>query len=219
MEIDESILRGISVLSVLSGIALFASPYKTVQQILQKKSTENRNCSTFISGLVCPTIWLIYGVLRTDLSIIFVNFTGVVFGLYFLSVFYYFSNNKGELKATIIAICVLVCIIILYVIYTDSVEATTNIGLVGCASSIALFASPLIVIKKVVDQQSSSILDFRLSIMIAINTFLWLFYGWYIHDNFVLIPNVIGLFLAFIQLTLIFVFPSKSEQKTDIESI
>ena len=69
--------------------------------------------------------------------------------------------------------------------------------------------SPLLTFKTIIKKKDSTSLYLPITMTQISNCTLWVIYGIYISDIFVLIPNLIGLLLGLIQLSLIILFNKK----------
>lgn len=79
-------------------------------------------------------------------------------------------------------------------------------GYTSNAILITYYASPLSTLYKTWRTRDASSLSLPLATANAINGALWVAYGIAIHDNFITVPNAIGLLLAIILLASIFTF-------------
>lgn len=82
-------------------------------------------------------------------------------------------------------------------------QAIFSFGLLGNAMAIMFFASPLAVIKTVIEEKSTKAMPFALSVASFANCASWASYGLFVcHDHMVTAPNIVGLALSSFQLSL-----------------
>ena len=84
----------------------------------------------------------------------------------------------------------------------------------SCASLISMFASPLFIIKLVIQTKSVEFMPFYLSLSTFLMSTSFLVYGLLNEDPFIYVPNGIGTVLGIIQLVLYFYFESKSREES-----
>ncbi|KZV43923.1 hypothetical protein F511_33601 [Dorcoceras hygrometricum] len=76
------------------------------------------------------------------------------------------------------------------------------VGSVGLAASIAMYGSPLVVMKQVIQTKSVEFMPFYLSLFSFLASSLWMAYGLLSHDLFLASPNLVGSPLGILQLLL-----------------
>ena len=97
---------------------------------------------------------------------------------------------------------------------TDSQTRRILVGFLSCASLISMFASPLFIIKLVIQTKSVEFMPFYLSLSTFLMSTSFLVYGLLNEDPFIYVPNGIGTVLGIIQLVLYFYFESKSREES-----
>jgi solute carrier family 50 protein (sugar transporter) len=92
----------------------------------------------------------------------------------------------------------------------DVIMRRLFVGVLSCASLISMFASPLFIIKLVIQTKSVEFMPFYLSLSTFLMSTSFLIYGLLSDDIFIYLPNGIGTILGMIQLILFFYYESKS---------
>jgi uncharacterized protein with PQ loop repeat len=93
-------------------------------------------------------------------------------------------------------------------------RARDMIGKVGMLSFTVLFASPLAALKQVVESKSAASIPLSFTIASLINCFLWSVVGKYeMNDVYILLPSVLGLCCALVQLALKLIYSDRVQVK------
>ncbi|KAG7396545.1 hypothetical protein PHYBOEH_002157 [Phytophthora boehmeriae] len=178
-----------------------------------------------ITLLFCNSfMWAIYGYKTGNIfPVLVVNMYGMSTSVIFSSIFYRWSKDRGSIhKLWKHAGCVLAAGM-LYVIAggcgatgqtPDQVAAT--LGLFAVVINIALYASPLANMKKVIQTKDASSLPIAISVVFLGNAFLWVVYALTVGDMFVMVPNLLGMILCAAQVALYIVYrPGRAQTTTD----
>lgn len=93
-------------------------------------------------------------------------------------------------------------------------RARDMIRKVGMLSFTVLFASPLAALKQVVESKSAASIPLSFTIASLINCFLWSVVGKYeMNDVYILLPSVLGLCCALVQLALKLIYSDRVQVK------
>jgi len=191
----------VSIGATLSTILMFLTHLKTPIQIHRNiNSIYNIPFFPHIMTFFSCTLWEKYGILKGDLGMIIVNFTGMIITTHVIFVYY---KNARDLKKKVeksftIMIVALICILA-YVKLNRGLTSYTVLGFLSSISSILMFGSPLTTLKKVIKTRDNSSLSIQLLIISILSSGLWTLYGYIINDNFVIVPNGLGCLLAAFQ--------------------
>merc|ERR1711937_1105691 len=141
--------------------------------------------------------------------IIGVNLVGATTGLYYVITYAYISGPTINVKRSIGAALAILYSMLTWSYFAMDFERNTYVvGMVSSGFSIALFASPLVVVMEVLKSQSTASMDFKQSLLGVICAFAWFSYGIILQDSFVQIPNFMGFALGLVQLMLFKAFPN-----------
>lgn len=151
-----------------------------------KKSTGDASVLTFIAGFITSAIWLKYGLLTNERSLVVVNSVGVALMLAYTIVFYLFTTRRRDtIRITSISL-IFLCLVMIYAsIEEDHLQATERIGFVGIIVSLIFFASPLANLAHVIRVKNSESLPFSMIVSSFVVTLLWFIYGNLIGDYFI----------------------------------
>ncbi|WJX16608.1 hypothetical protein P8452_06614 [Trifolium repens] len=207
----ESLRMAVAVIGNVASVSLYAAPIVTFKRVIRKKSTEEFSCVPYIIALLNCLLFTWYGLPIVsykweNFPLVTVNGVGIVLELAYVLIYFLYSTPKGKVKVAMIALPVLLsfCAIALASAFAfpDHSHRKLLVGSIGLGISIAMYASPLIVMKKVIQTKSVEFMPLPLSLCSFLASVLWLTYGLLIRDIFVAGPSVIGTPLGILQLVL-----------------
>ena len=155
--------------------------------------------STFVNCL----LWLRYGILNFNFSMILVNLVGVLcslFGVYKLSV--NSKSNKTAFRNTLVVVA-------LYLIFLRTQiypVALFYCGLTSSMCTIVMFGSPLAHLKKVIKTKNVALLNKKRILLSFCVSLSWVLVGVELNDAFIVVPNGIGLALSVIQIFIYWIY-------------
>ena len=182
-------------------LGLQSASVNTALKIANDKSTGQLSALPFVSLLTNCIIWTLYGYLKSDNTVLVPNAIGIVAGGFGTFIYNKYSADK-PLK--IYAASVILSAIASFLAFTGNWYA---LGLLGCLLAVAVSGSPLATLKTVIRDKSTASLPFPTSLATWCNAFSWSLYGLMIaHDPMIFGPNLMGLTLATIQMSLFVAF-------------
>uniref|UniRef100_A0A182U7L5 Sugar transporter SWEET n=1 Tax=Anopheles melas TaxID=34690 RepID=A0A182U7L5_9DIPT len=221
-------------LATVATVLQFLTGTVICNRYIRKKSTGDTSAFPFISGFLSKLrrdyihyvwlnlsvmiyhlcfscfMWLKYGVLTEESTLILVNFIGSALFFSYTVVFFIFCVNKREVIRQMMVISCIILSATLYTLFeTDDEKSIRVIGLLCCCLAVLFFASPLTMLAHVIRTQNTDSLPFPIIVASFFVCLLWTAYGVLIGDRFIQIPNLLGGILAGIQLTLYVIYPKK----------
>ncbi|CAM9934526.1 unnamed protein product [Lampetra fluviatilis] len=185
-------------------------------KIKQKGSTLGLSMFPFVSLCVSCTLWLRYGLLLGDPTIVYVNAVGASIGVLYSIIFYVNTPHKRSLYRTMVGPALLLYAVLLYVKYLaeDEDAARPHLGMVCTLWTVVNYGSPLATLAEVVRSRSTESLAFPLCAANLVVGTEWFIYGLMLQDMFIQVPNLLGALLGLGQLSLFLVYPSSSKAPT-----
>ncbi|KAK9737892.1 Sugar efflux transporter for intercellular exchange [Popillia japonica] len=201
----------------ISTLLQFLSGLIICKSIVRKRGTGNMSPFPFISGHLSTSLWLRYGMLIDDFSLIFVNTIGSLLFLGYTVIFYYYSIKRSMIVKQFTGCMLLLIIAVMYSAWSeDAFTVRKRIGTLCCIITVVFFAAPLTTVIHVLKMKSTDSLPFPIILTGFIVTSQWYAYGILLNDEFIQIPNFLGTVLTFAQLCLFCIYPSKSQ---DVENV
>ncbi|XP_027339099.1 bidirectional sugar transporter SWEET3-like [Abrus precatorius] len=207
----ETLRLAVAVLGNAASVSLYAAPMVTFKRVIRKKSTEEFSCIPYIIGLLNCLLFTWYGLPVVsykweNFPLVTVNGVGIVLELSYVLIYFWYASPKGKVKVAMTTVPVLLVFCITAVVsafaFHDNRQRKLLVGSFGLGVSVAMYASPLVVMKKVMQTKSVEFMPLPLSTCSFLASMLWLTYGILIRDIFVAGPSVIGVPLAILQLVL-----------------
>ncbi|KAJ1394591.1 SWEET sugar transporter [Sesbania bispinosa] len=207
----EGLRMAVAVIGNVASVSLYAAPTVTFKRVIRKKSTEEFSCIPYIIALLNCLLFTWYGLpviskKWENFPLVTVNGVGIVFELSYVLIYFWYSSPKGKVKVAMTAVPVLLvfCAIALVSAFAfpDHHHRKLLVGSIGLGVSVAMYASPLVAMKQVIQTKSVEFMPLPLSLCSFLASLLWLTYGILIRDIFVAGPSVIGTPLSILQLVL-----------------
>ncbi|KAG4071453.1 hypothetical protein HA402_011607 [Bradysia odoriphaga] len=200
----------LSTAAVTTTVLQFLTGSLVCHKYIQKKSTGDSSGFPFICGFLSCSLWLTYGKLTNERSVVIVNTIGSMLFLLYTVIYYVFTVSKSSfLKQFFLALLTLL-LTLGYVQYeTDFDQARQVMGLLCCSVSVLFFAAPLTMLLHVVRIKNVESLPFPLILSNFFVSLEWFIYGCLIKDDFLQITNFLGGILSGAQLLLFLIYPSR----------
>ncbi|XP_057442851.1 bidirectional sugar transporter SWEET3-like [Lotus japonicus] len=217
----------VAVIGNVASVSLYAAPTVTFKRVIRKKSTEEFSCIPYIIGLLNCLLFTWYGLPVVsnkweNFPLVTVNGVGIVFELSYVLIYFWYSSAKQKVKVATTAIPVILvfCAIALVSAFNfpDHRHRKLLVGSVGLGVAVAMYASPLVAMKKVIQTKSVEFMPLPLSLCSFLASVLWLTYGLLIQDIFVAGPSLVGTPLSILQLVLHCKYWKRREMKEPINN-
>jgi len=199
--VSAPVAQVLSVAGPLCFFGLQTAGLKAVKTIKENKSVGDLSPLPFVSLVTNCVVWSTYGFLTNDPTVIIPNLSGLGFGLYYTYTFHKYSTYS---LAKFYTAAGLVCLAVGGIIYYFPLEqAKSYVGYLGCSIAVLLMSSPLAAMGTVIRTKSTASMPFAQSIATFFNAISWSGYGLLVaKDEVLVMPNVLGLLAAILQLSL-----------------
>ncbi|KAL3524391.1 hypothetical protein ACH5RR_017225 [Cinchona calisaya] len=201
----------IGIMGNAAAMLLYAAPILTFARVLRKKNTEGFSCVPYTVALLNCFLYTWYGLPIVscgfeNFTVVSINIIGMLLELSFICIYLRFSpaNTKKKfaiLTALVILTCCATALISAFVFH-DHPHRKRFVGSMGVISSVAMYTSPLVAVKQVIQTKSVEFMPFYLSLFSFLSSSLWMTYGLLSHDLFIASPNLVGSPLGLFQLLL-----------------
>ena len=191
-----------------ASIVVGLSPASTIQQIALERSVGSFPLLPYSTMIINASLWFIYGLLKKDISIWSGNGICLILGVTYFLVYIRFSPPAssilpGTVQQHIYAVLGIVLAAVFVTILPILNDPAQLIGSIGCIIVVILFASPLVVLRQVIQSKDARSIPLPFTVACTINCFLWTVYGfWGVGDFYIYFPNMLGLMLSVAQLIL-----------------
>ncbi|XP_046391127.1 sugar transporter SWEET1 [Ischnura elegans] len=200
----------------ISTILQFLSGVLICRKIVRKGTCGDTSCFPFVAGFASCSLWLRYGCLIEDVSLIVVNCVGAFLQLSYVFIYLLYSPKKTTILRQLGAVTLVLFLTLAYVHYeSDPHIARTRMGLICCSMTLLFFVAPFSVLTQVIRTKSSESLPFPLIVTTFVVSCQWFTYGVLLNDQFVQIPNAFGCILSALQLSLFVIYPKSNITKSE----
>ncbi|KAM7463711.1 hypothetical protein LguiA_031832 [Lonicera macranthoides] len=202
---------GIGIMGNAASMLLYGAPILTFARIMRKKSTEEFSCVPYVLALLNCSLYTWYGLPVVsyeweNFPVFTINGLGILLELSFILIYLWFASPTAKKVVSITSIGVILVVSITAIISTfgfhDHHYRKVFVGSIGLVASVAMYGSPLVVVKQVIETKSVKFMPFYLSFFSFLASSLWLAYGLLGHDLFLAAPNLVGSPLGIFQLVL-----------------
>ncbi|CAL0330079.1 unnamed protein product [Lupinus luteus] len=187
---------------------VFLSPIPTFYQIYKKKTSEGYQALPYVVALLSAMLWIYYALVKKDaaLLLITINTFGIVVESSYLTLFLFYASKKARLSTIKLLLLLNVFgygAMLLATLYLS--KGATRLAIIGwicLVFNISVFAAPLFIMKKVITTRSVEYMPFTLSFFLTINAVMWFFYGLFLRDYYIALPNTLGFLFGIVQMVL-----------------
>ncbi|XP_042465725.1 bidirectional sugar transporter SWEET5-like [Zingiber officinale] len=210
MIINQSIIRNIiGIIGNVISCGLFLSPMPTYIQIIKSKDVKKFSPIPYLATLLNCLLWFFYGlpiVHPNSLLVITINGIGIAFEVFYLTVFLIYAARQGRLKVMKLLALEMVFMIVVVTSVLLLIHTTTKrslvVGILCIIFGTCMYASPLVVMKLVIQTKGVEFMPFTLSLASFLNGVCWTSYGFLPFDINILVPNGLGTLFGLAQLVL-----------------
>eukprot|EP01084_Bolivina_argentea_P001052 1936_1 len=213
------------IILIAANLSVQSSGIPTILSIIEKESINaNESPFLFIMLIINGLIGCTYSILTSQTVMFVSQICAIVFGIIYLYTFHHYSvtERKQQIQLYIQFIIIgfiFVSTFVIFTFYHNEHIVIQFVGILGLLSAIMLMSSPLCVMKAVIRDGTSIYLPKTTVIATFISAFTWLMYGLAKQDEFVWIPNGIGLIASVIQIYLLLNYPAKHTNEELIQDI
>ncbi|WMV20677.1 hypothetical protein MTR67_014062, partial [Solanum verrucosum] len=194
----ERLRLAVGVMGNVASMLLYAAPMLTFSRVMKKKNIEGFSCVPYVLALFNCCLYTWYGLPIVsykweNFPVVTINGIGILLEISFILIYFWFSSTKGKasyiykevakMVVPIILICVATGIISTFVVHEHQ-RRKVFVGSIGLVASIAMYASPLVVVRQVIKTKSVEFMPFYLSLFSFLASGLWMAYGLLSHDLF-----------------------------------
>ncbi|CAG9534329.1 unnamed protein product [Cercopithifilaria johnstoni] len=212
------LLSWLSILAVGTTLCLFLTGLEICWRIWSQGTTNGISSAPFHTGFLSGQLWLQYGFLRHNKTMICVNSVAAL--LYSLYIFYYFIMAPYATKNRCIRLIFMEMIFLMsahYYIHYYGLPVEMVLSYLGMSCvvfNVLTVAAPLEALREVFRTRCTETMPLPLCCLTLLVTAEWLLYGILIDDIYIQVPNAIASVIAFLQLLPFLYFPRNKQIAT-----
>ncbi|XP_046678824.1 sugar transporter SWEET1-like [Homalodisca vitripennis] len=194
----------------ISTILQFLSGILVCRKFMKKGTTNEVSSFHFVAGFLSCGLWLNYGIMINDSSLILVNAVGAILFMCYILLFFSYTLRKTTVVKQVLWVVTVMVLVRMYGAWLGEVaQAKVHLGYIACCTSLMFFGAPLANLAYVLRVKSAESLPFPMIVMTFIVSLQWLLYGIILENPIIQYPNIIGCVLSLLQLSLFVVFPGR----------
>lgn len=176
-------------------ILLTLAPGPAILRAWKNQKTEGLSTLFMLSCNYCGLFWMIYSYQISNLSMMYYNIPPFLIGLTWLCVCYAIEKR---LAVSLLKYVVVTGLITAAILKWFDLNAT---GTIAVVANLGIVVAPIEFIMLVLKEKNPKRIDFNILMASTLTSLIWTAFGWITNDIFVLIPNVFGLYMALVQVT------------------
>ena len=192
--------------------AVFFSPLATMKTIREKGTTSDLPMLPYTMMACNGFLWMCYGSLVGDTTVIAANVSAFCLGLLYCGVFLKYRSETAATAAPIMLAGSAALAVASMVTLLPHQLAVDAVGMTGCGVVVAMFGGPLQSIKRVIAEKSTASLPFPMAVATCANCIAWTLYGLLVADPYIYLPNMLGFLSGLTQLALFARYGFSSEK-------
>jgi len=218
----------IKALCMLSNVAFQVSPLPQVRKFTKEQDTGEADAAPFVSILYGGCQWCFYGIFAYEytqksgfLVLVYSNFMGVFLGVYYIWIFQSNCQSTTILSKLLMyyrGVGLMVGIQIIAISVMSRQQALYFCGLVSSTCSVLGSCSLLSTLPDVLRERCSASINLPLLMAGMTGTVLWIICGFILWDFLIVVPNVMGIMIQSICLSLVLYFPREPSIGSGTES-
>ncbi|XVE90076.1 hypothetical protein DITRI_Ditri20bG0048000 [Diplodiscus trichospermus] len=214
----------VGVLGNIISFLVFLAPVPTFYIIYKKKTAEGYQSIPYMVALSSSMMLLYYGLLKTNATLIIsINSIGCAIEAIYLVLYLIYAPKRDKVFAVkwivIFNLGGYSLIMLLTNFFTERSNRVTAMGWICAVYSVAVFASPLSIMRHVMRSKSVEHMPFLLSFFLTLCATMWFFYGLFVKDFYIALPNVLGFLLGIGQMTLYVIYKNANKNAEITEKL
>ncbi|EEB16589.1 conserved hypothetical protein [Pediculus humanus corporis] len=190
------------------------SPVPTCYYFIRKKTVGDMIVTPYAVALTSCTLWLIYGIIINDYTIVKVNTIGATLQFSYTFCYYIHCTKKNDVRKQLgIGFLTIVTAFFYSMNEKNMSRLVTVFGLLCSIVTVLFFVSPLANMRYVIRVWNSESLPRLLIATTFIVSLQWFLYGYITNDGYIMITNFLGTLLSSLQLAMMFIIPRDSSVK------
>ncbi|KAI3811603.1 hypothetical protein L1987_21329 [Smallanthus sonchifolius] len=190
---------------------VFLAPLPTFYKIYRKKSSEGYQAVPYMVALFSAALLLYYAVLKTNAyMIVSINCIGCVIEVTYLAIYIFYAPKTSKISTlvfiSIFNVCGLGTVMLVSLILVKGPKRVELVGWICAVINLAVFAAPLSIMRRVIRTKSVEYMPFMLSFSLTLCATAWFFYGFFVNDFYIAVPNVAGFLFGITQMILYCVY-------------
>ncbi|GLT83824.1 hypothetical protein SLE2022_020930 [Rubroshorea leprosula] len=192
------------------------APIPTFYRIWKKKLTEGFQSLPYLATLFCAMLWIYYASLKSGVFLLItINSFGCLIETIYIAFYITYAPKKAGISTLrLLVLLNFVGFSIIFLLSHFLAKGSTRLQVLGwncMIFNLPMYVAPLSIMRLVIRTNSVEFMPFYLSLFLTVNAIAWSFYGIFLKDLYIAIPNILGFIFAFLQLVLYGIYRNKSK--------
>ncbi|ETK93969.1 hypothetical protein L915_02922, partial [Phytophthora nicotianae] len=212
-----SVITVLKVLTIITTLMMRVSLFPDWNRWRKNRSTADMSVlpCVMIFGNSYGAVFYAYAI-SNYLPLFATSMLGVIVGVFMTYSFYIWATDRREVvrifaisASVFLAVTVYGFLALSGVTGQSNHSTETTLGFIMVGFTTLMYASPMATIIRVVRTKTATSMPFTMGVVNVLNSFCWGVYGELIRNNFLLVPNIIGVTLSLTQMLVTFIYRSK----------
>ncbi|KAL0402777.1 UNVERIFIED_CONTAM: Bidirectional sugar transporter NEC1 [Sesamum radiatum] len=201
----------------LVSFLVFLAPMPTFYTIWKKKSSDGFQSLPYSVAFLSASLLLYYAFLKTNAyMIVSINGIGCVIETTYLFMYIMYASKKAKLFTIKLVLLFnfggMGLVILVSLLAYKGSKRVSLVGWVCAIFNLAVFAAPLSIMRRVIRTKSVEFMPFTLSLFLTLCATMWFFYGFFVKDYYIALPNVLGFLFGIAQMMLYFMYKNAKKE-------
>lgn len=207
------LLQLLSWACIVFTVGMFSTGLTDLKKMRESKSADNIQFLPFLTTCLNNLGWLYYGILKSDQTIILVNFIGALLQILYIVVYFHYTKQKRTVVSqTLAAGAVLSCGWYYFTaVLPEGDTRLSQLGLTCSVFTVSMYLSPLTDLVEIVRSGNVQCLSFPLTVATFFTSTSWVLYGLQLMDYYIMVPNTPGILTSLIRFYLFWRFSSANQ--------
>ncbi|GAV74708.1 MtN3_slv domain-containing protein, partial [Cephalotus follicularis] len=227
MAVHEAWAFAFGVLGNIISFLVCLAPLPTFYQIYKRKTAEGFQSIPYVIALFSAMLWIYYSILKKHdaILLITINTFCCVIQTGYIAAYLFYAPNKARIFTVKLILLFnvfgfgVICLVTLFLLQDQN--RLHIVGYICMTFALCVFAAPLCIVKKVIQTKSVEFMPFSLSFFLTLGAVTWFFYGLFLEDFNIAVPNILGFIFGILQMVLYFIYknPKKVLEEPKLQEI
>ncbi|KAE8123821.1 hypothetical protein FH972_018745 [Carpinus fangiana] len=214
MAFHQSLALAFGLLGNIISFMVYLAPLPTFYQIYKRKSTEGFQSVPYVIALFSSMLWIYYAMLKKDANLLItINSVGCVIESIYIILFLFYATRKARITTVKLILLLNVfgfgLMLLLTLYLAKGTKRVQILGWICLVFNLSVFAAPLCILRQVIRTKSVEYMPFPLSFFLTLGAVMWFFYGLFLKDYYIALPNTVGFLFGIVQM-LLYIFYNKA---------
>ncbi|KAG6632797.1 bidirectional sugar transporter SWEET10-like [Carya illinoinensis] len=211
MAIHQSWAFAFGLLGNIISFMVYLAPLPTFYQIYQKKSSGGFQSVPYVVALFSSMLWIYYAMVKKDANLLItINSIGCLIESIYIMLFIFYATKKTRIQTVKLLLLLdffgFGLMALLTHFLAKGAKRILVLGWISLVFNLGVFAAPLCIMRQVMRTKSVEYMPFPLSFFLTLGAVAWFFYGLFLKDYYIALPNTVGFIFGIAQMALYLIY-------------